>query len=413
MSRTSLLLLFAALSAGCAPKAYVRAMNAASVDIPTSVQRVAVVDRSRPKNVGQTVLGALEGAVTGEMPLEDNEARDKAVQALVATLEAAPRFEVLRPVVTSKEVDSNLMDTPWDHKAVAKLCEEHGCDAVISLETFDTDATVTMGKLEVPEPEPETTEPAPTSGGSSKTVTDGSVTKGEGSGSRDGATSAKDGSGSRDGATTQPAPESAPETTETASESSDEPPPPTHWAQRSTRLSATWRMYDASADRKLDEQRDRVIGSKTRAEAYSTEEAIAKLVSASSLVNADGAQLGREYGVRISPTWVGLERVYYGSGALKQGKIHIKAGDWDGARDIFKAIVDDPSTGAKTRGKARHNLALCAEVEGKLKKAHKLAQKAAIELNNEKSRRYARSLERRMEEQAKVEAQLAPPEETE
>ncbi|MCO4746347.1 MAG: hypothetical protein KC912_16240 [Proteobacteria bacterium] len=383
-----LLVVAALMSSACAPKVYVRAMRAASVTIPPEIQRVAVVDRSKAKNVGETALGVLEGAVTGEVPLEDNRGREEAIRELVQVLEQSPRYEVVRPLLTPKQVDSSLFDAPWSHKSVVRLCEEHGCDAVIALETFDTDATVTSGALEVAaEPEPEATpEPAPSTGTPMVRKPDGTAAE-------------------RPPAEAEaPAPEA---------EEDSEPPPMTHWAERRTRLSATWRMYDTRADTSLDEVRDRVIGSQSRKEGMSTEQAITKLASANALISADGRKLGKEYGVRISPTWVGLQRKYYaGGGQMKVAAHHVEAGDWDGAAAIWKQIVQGGGS-AKTVGKARYNLALAAEVGGQLRKAHKLAQKAAIELHNGRSQSYAASLARRVEEQAKVEAQLAPPEEVE
>ncbi|TNE91916.1 MAG: hypothetical protein EP330_03670 [Deltaproteobacteria bacterium] len=421
--RTGVCLLLAGLATGCgAPKVYIKAMSAASVDIPTRVQRVAVIDRSQPKNAGETALGVLEGVVTGEAPLEDNEGRRLAISELVATLEAAPRFEVVRPAVTSKEVDSTLMDKPWTYKEVVKLCQEHGCDAVIALETFDTDAKLASGLIEgavtaatqsAPAPSPATPTPnpaKPATVGGGGTIGGGGTTGG--GSTTGGGTTADTGTTPAKGTTPEPA--TSPTTdTATTDPATDEPPPFTHWAQRTTRINATWRMYDASADAILDEERDRVMGSQRRAEGYTIEEAVGKLASASSMISSDGRKLGKEYGTRISPTWVGLQRKYFAGGALKMGKRYVLAGDWDGAIEQWKAVVDDPSASLKTKGKARHNLAVAAEMKGQLKKAHKLAQKAAVENNHKISQGYARSLERRIEEQERVERQLAAPEEAE
>jgi hypothetical protein len=91
----------ALLAVGCgAPRVSMRAMSAAAVNIPAEIQTVAVIDRSSAKNAGETALGILEGVVTGEAPLEDNEGRRLAVSSLVATLESAPRFEVIRPTLS-------------------------------------------------------------------------------------------------------------------------------------------------------------------------------------------------------------------------------------------------------------------------------------------------------------------------
>lgn len=461
----SLCLALALASVGCgAPRVSMRAMSAAAVDIPPEIQRVAVVDRSSAKNAGETALGILEGVVTGEAPLEDNEGRRLAVGALVDTLQAAPRFEVIRPTLTPKEADSSLMDKRWDYKSIVKLCEKHGCDAVIALETFDTDSDVVSGLIERAVTEAVTSSSASTSGGagaapsgssskesgSSGTRSDAADTESEGSpdpsrtaspgapmATRDagkvdaapttgGATrSASTTSDLSGGASRSPQPEPTESSPSdggsggTSAERSDptpadttstEPPPTTHWATRTTRLNATWRMYSAKEDVILDEEKDRVMGSTSKAEGRSEAEALANLTTASAMISADGRELGSQYGARISPTWITLQRQYFASGALKMGKRYVLASDWDGAVEFWRTVVDDETQSAKVRGKARHNLAVAAERKGQLKKALKLAQKAAVETNSGVSQAYARALVRRIEEQERIAQQLAAPE---
>ncbi len=149
MHNKALVLVLSSLVFGAACKKknviYMPVMNPAAVTVPVEIQRLAIVDRSRAKNNKERVMGAVEGAVTGEMPASDNRGREAAVQALEKVLADSPRFEVVVPTVTPKQVNSSLMDTPWTHRAVVKLCKEHGCDGVISLETFDTDSVITTG----------------------------------------------------------------------------------------------------------------------------------------------------------------------------------------------------------------------------------------------------------------------------
>jgi len=135
------------LAGGCAPSVSLRVLKPASINIPAEIQTVAVIDRSRASNAGQTVLGVLEGGLSGEGIAADNEGRLEAMNAAVAVLSESPRFEVLTPTVTPKEVDSNLFDKPWDYSSVARLCKQYGCDGVIALEAFDSDSRTDNGVI--------------------------------------------------------------------------------------------------------------------------------------------------------------------------------------------------------------------------------------------------------------------------
>lgn len=53
------------LAAGCNPSLRIQVLQPSLVTSPPEIQQLTVVDRSRAKNVGQGILGALEGAITG------------------------------------------------------------------------------------------------------------------------------------------------------------------------------------------------------------------------------------------------------------------------------------------------------------------------------------------------------------
>ena len=54
-----------ALATGCMPKTSLEVLRPADVALPPHIEKLAVIDRSRPANLGQGVLGTLEGLVTG------------------------------------------------------------------------------------------------------------------------------------------------------------------------------------------------------------------------------------------------------------------------------------------------------------------------------------------------------------
>ena len=344
MNRPVVLALAAVLAAsGCGPSIPLRVLKPAAVSIPAEVQTVAVVDRSRAANVGQSVLGVLEGALSGESIAADNEGRLESINSLVGVLAESPRFEVITPTVTPKEVDSNLFDKPWDHRSVVKLCKQHGCDGIIALEAFDSDSSIDSGLFRQDDSKYDETNS-------------------------------------------------------------------THWATRRTRVVTSWRFYDVSADRHLDQMRDHDEVDTWEKQALSVQDAINELPNQRDTIRQVGRRNGNAYGHRIAPAYITVTRSYYGGGSdeMKQARDHVRATDWDGAVPIWKDIIAN-TTDAKLRGKARFNLAVAAEVNGQLKKAHSIAKKAAVDLANGKSRNYAAALSARIRDQERLEQQLTPP----
>jgi len=339
-------LLATAAGTGCGPSIRLPVLQPALIGIPAEIQTVAVIDRSKPKNAGQSVLGALEGALTGESLQADNEGRAQAINGALMVMQNSPRFEVITPTVTKKEVASDIFDKPWTHQGVKRLCKKHGCDGVIALEAFDTDSFTESGAYN----------------------TDDSKYNAESS---------------------------------------------THWASRRTRIMSSWRFYDASADRHLDQLRDHESTQTWRQESTSIQGAMNSLPVQTETIRRVGYKSGEGYARRISPSWVTVTRSYFGGGSpeMKQAKNHVKAGDWEGARPLWREVVNGTDD-MKLKGKAQFNLAVAAEVAGELNKAHKLAKKAAVNLANGKARNYAATLAARKRAQEKLEEQLTPPEES-
>ncbi len=344
--RSSALLIAVGFAAtGCAPSVSLPVLQPALITIPAEVQTVAVIDRSRPKNAGQTVMGAIEGALTGETIAGDNEGRTRAINGAVYVLQESPRFEVVVPSVTKKEVDSDVFDKEWTFRGVKKLCKQHGCDGVLALEAFDTDSFVDAGAIP---------------SNDSKYDPENGVT---------------------------------------------------HFASRRTSVVTAWRFYDASADRTLDYLRDFSRQRTWEQTGNSVANAKQRLPNQTDTIRTVGYEAGQSYARRIAPSWITVRRTYFGGGnpQMKQAKNHVKAGDWEGAVPLWREAANSGDT--KLAGKAHFNMALAAEVNGELNKAHNLAKKAAVELPKGKTRKYARALEFRKRQQDKLEEQLAPPEE--
>ena len=128
----------------CMPKAQMEVLQPAEIAVAQHIETVAVVDRSRAKNVGQGVLGVLEGAVTGEAIGADTEGRAGAVQGMAAVLEESPQFGVVLP--HKSELDSTLFNKPMTWPEAKAICAAHSCQGIVALEAFDSDGLTSVVK---------------------------------------------------------------------------------------------------------------------------------------------------------------------------------------------------------------------------------------------------------------------------
>ena len=338
-----ILLLSAIGAAACNPSTRLQVLEPSLVTSPANIHTLAVVDRSRAKNVGQGILGTLEAVVTGEGIGADNEGRAQAMTAVVTGLRNSPRFQAVEPFVPRKELESSLFDTEMSWSTARKICKQAGCQGIVSLEALDSDSTIGVERKQ------ETT-----------TNDDGK------------------------------------EVTRTYFQ-----------AQRETRVVTAWRYYDVVGENIIDDVRGWDRAYTWTETGPTRDKATALLPPQRDAVAHVGALAGADYARRIAPTYVWVSRSYYGRGhdQLKLGKNHVKAMDWAGAAQVWEALYkNDPDP--KARGKAAFNLALSAEVEGDLRNAASWATEAAVLLANGKSRNYRALLERRLRQQEQLREQM-------
>ncbi|MCB9674998.1 MAG: hypothetical protein H6737_07770 [Alphaproteobacteria bacterium] len=334
-----------ALLAGCQHDVNLRVLRPADVTLPADVQRIAVLNRSRPGNTGQGVLDTIEGIVTGEAPGMDREGSTAAVHGVVDVLRDSPRFDAAIPLVDQSRFPSDIFDKPLTRSQVKQICRQNQCDALVALDAFDTDSVVSF---------------------SSHTQTE-------------------------------------------TDDHGREINVVVHDAVRDTRVVTSWRLYYAKDGTVLDEVRDYSNGRSWSATGRTRAAAAASLANPYDTARVVGSTTGRVYGQRIAPLYVWVDRIYYGGSdpRFKEAKRHAKANDWKGAKRIWEKMVKDDKR--RVRGKALYNLALIAEIDGDLFEARRLAKKAAVQLANGQSRSYVRILDRRIADEQRLNAQMAPP----
>jgi hypothetical protein len=354
------LVALAALGTGCHHHVNVGYLQAADVTIDPEIQTVLVIDRSRPGNVGEHMLNGMEGALTGERYRLDAESAAFAIQSLEGVIGDAPRFEVVTFQVNGRDVDTTHWDRQMMARQVRQLCAEARCDAVIALETFDSDqATVVTTDVD------------------RLTEAEQAVAKANGD-----------------------------------CESRRCDADYTYTADQYTDVTATFRMYDGRTGHVIDELRTGVSQTATHTDTEHVSGATMDLPFEASVFDGAG-MLGVEYAARVSPHQVVAARDIYGTGskAMRQARRAAKNGDLQTARALWR---DEANTAdAKTQARALHNLAVAAEAMGDVDGALRLARKASRMGGKNRTVRYVAQLQDRQANDALVDHQLAPPARTE
>jgi hypothetical protein len=118
----------------------------AQINLPKAIKKVAVVNRSLPAK-GEGLSNFLEGFITGENIRGDREASNNCVKGLVNKLNDSPRLgAVLVNYPQIKGTGTREWPLPLDWTMVDSLCTMYKSDALVVLETFDSDVLFSSGK---------------------------------------------------------------------------------------------------------------------------------------------------------------------------------------------------------------------------------------------------------------------------
>lgn len=185
-------------------------------------------------------------------------------------------------------------------------------------------------------------------------------------------------------------------------------------ARMRTSVRTGWRLYDPKTRSILDEfvtddeASDNSTGDTERA-------ALNNLPSPARVSRRIAYVCGEEYGMRIAPVYVNVERHFYakakGNGVkaeMREAARFAESGDWEQAADVWKA-VERYATGQrnhKAAGRAAYNMAVAAEVQGDLDVALEWAKISWQSHGNKKARAYIYTLQRRQTDAARAEDQM-------
>lgn len=332
------------LLASCNRHTNLTVLQPAQMKIPEHIATIAVVDRSKPSNGW---LNVLEGVLTGEAIGQDRQSRTEAVRGLSAALTRTPRFAVKNTGIemSGSKAGANL-PAPLNWPEVERICEQYGADAVVTIESFDSDNAAAARRTETKRKD-------------------------------------KDGKEYID---------------------------IQYDAHMRTGVRMGWRIYDPKTKIILDEfttddylERN-ATGKNERAALSSLPSGVD--VSRSVAYNGGqryGSRIAPLY-VQVSRAFYAKAKGY--TTQMEQATRYTQGKEWNRAAEIWKNIEARATDNSKAAGRAAYNMAVASEVDGNLDLALEWAQKAWSKYGNKKARTYIQVIQQRQNDARKVEYQM-------
>lgn len=318
----------------------VQVLVPAQINVPQEISSIGLLNYSLPSKDNR-FGNFLEGFLSGESIFADRDASYATLDGCSNKLNNSPRFK--STVLTSEDfrgTGRKQFPLPLEWSQVEMLCKKYNVDAIVALETFDSDLMHTGGS------------------GVRKQTKDG-------------------------------------KTFDVVE----------FWSDLKIRVNAGWRIYDYKTKTIIDQN---VFADEQGWHATGPTESAARsnLPSKRSCINGAGRFAGEMFAVRISPNWIWVPRYYYvkGNDQFKDAKKYVKLNDWKAAAKIWSPYTN--SLDPKIAGRACHNMALAAEMEGELQVAIDWAKKAYVNYKIKSDLTYINQLTNRLAQQARLNEQM-------
>lgn len=185
-------------------------------------------------------------------------------------------------------------------------------------------------------------------------------------------------------------------------------------ATRAMNVTTGWRFYDPKNRIVLDEFLTNARNDFSNDSYKSEADAKLNLPNLTNCVGGVAKQAGFNYGTRIAPTWITVNRIFYvkvknkskDAEEMKKAGRLARDGNWEAALTLWKQLLDQPGVEKATKGKAAHNMAVATERLDKLKLAESYARAAYYDYGNKASRDYIQTLIARQQQQSRVNDQM-------
>ncbi len=327
--------------AGCTSATYMQVLEPAQITLPPYIQKIGIINRSLVKKDNQW-MNVLEGVLSGESIGADREASEEAMVGLKSMLDQSDRYDVRIPAVSlTNDGIAGSMPSALDWNEVHNICLAHNLDAIIVLESFDSDSRLINSQI-------------------MKQVK------------------------TKEGVLVDV---------------------PEFIAHVDMRARTKWRIYADSTRDIIDMYSSEDLKSFENRGA-SPQAASSGLPYKRAALNQTGYYAGTQYGVRIAPYWITVQRYYFkkGNDNIEFGSKLAKKNDWTKAAEVWKREVDNPDH--KIAGKACFNMAVACEKKGNLELAKQYASDAYNKHNLKRAGNYVTQLQYRNKDNNKLDYQM-------
>ncbi len=134
------LVVLSVILSSCGSTIPLQVLQPAEMVVPSHIQTIAIIDRSKPE---EGFLNFLEGTISGEEIGQDRTGRKFALDGLAKALTRTPRFLVKHTgIELTGSKGGNSFAPPLDWKQVEKICRDYQADALVAIESFDSDNNI-------------------------------------------------------------------------------------------------------------------------------------------------------------------------------------------------------------------------------------------------------------------------------
>ncbi len=344
MKKTVLFLpLLLGLLASCSTKTTsFSVLKPAELTFPQHIAKLALLDRSKPAKGWANVL---EGILSGEEIGQDKRSREEAMSGLTNALTRTPRFQVRQTGIEMTGTSTGMtMPQPLPWPLVERICGDHSSDALVAIESFDTDATVNTSKSE------------------SKTKD-------------------KDGK---------------------------EVVTVTWTARLRQTVHMGWRVYDPKTKTLVDEfttNDDAERSATGNTEQAARTNLPSQTTVSRDIAQLGGQHYGSRIAPvyqQVQREFYKSAKDF--KDEMKRASRMAESGDWANAERIWQKIATNKNSKAAPR--AAHNLAVAAEVQGNVEEALKRAQSAYAQYGKSREKTYAQTLQNRLNDDRRAAEQM-------
>ena len=140
-------LLIASLLSSCITSSVVLdVQRPADITVSQDIQNVVIANRSRPSKAN-LAGNIVEGLISGEGIGYDRQGAEYCIEGLSDMLVRSERYTLKNPVgIQLKGTGTAAFPAPLNWKEVNSICASYNAEALLVLETFDSDSRTIVGK---------------------------------------------------------------------------------------------------------------------------------------------------------------------------------------------------------------------------------------------------------------------------